>query len=296
MTSISQTTKDLLTKHSFHLKKGLGQNLLTDEACLKRVVEAANLSNDDTVIEIGTGTGILTKELAKAAKKVITFEIDKRIVEIAREYLKDCGNVEIVNDDFLEADPLSYLPLAKGEMPEQREGQRGYKFVANVPYYITTPIIEKILSTPFSCAVLTVQREFAKRMTARPGTKEYGSFTIFVNYYTEPEIVSYIPRSAFLPQPTVGSAIIRLAAKPVGARRDAPLHFFPVVRAAFNQRRKTLRNALMSKFEPEAVDRALKIAGIDPKIRGEKLSITDFERLAGALLISQPSTMSLPTH
>ncbi len=279
MKSTSQLTKDLLTKHSFHLKKGLGQNLLTDEACLKRVIEAANLSKDDTVIEIGTGTGILTKELAKAAKKVITFEIDKRIAEIARQYLKDCNNVEIVDQDFLKSDIGNWKLLA----PSSVEGEIGHlKFVANVPYYITTPIIEKILSTPFSCAVLTVQSEFAERMTAKPGTKEYGSFTIFVNYYTEPEIVSYIPRSAFLPQPTVGSAIIRLAAKPVGARRDAPLHFFPVVRAAFNQRRKTLRNALISKFESEAVDRALKSAGIDPKIRGERLSIDDFVRLAGS--------------
>ena len=215
MKSTSQLTKDLLTKHSFHLKRRLGQNLLTDEACLNRIIEAADLSEEDTVIEIGTGTGILTKELAKTAKKVITFEIDKRIVEIAREYLKDCTNIEIINEDFLTVGAGRNLRLAET-----------VKFVANVPYYITTPIIEKILSTPFSCAVLTVQREFAERMTANPGTKEYGSFTIFVNYYTEPEIVSYIPRSAFLPQPTVGSAIIRLAAKPVGARRDAPLHFF----------------------------------------------------------------------
>ena len=162
MKSIAQTTKDLLTKHRFHLKKGLGQNLLTDEACLNRIVEAAGISKDDTVIEIGTGTGILTMELAKKAKKVITFEIDKRIVEIAREYLKDCANVEIINEDFLKADPASYTlypcPL---------------KFVANVPYYITTPIIEKMLELSFSSAILTVQREFAQRMVAKPGTEQY---------------------------------------------------------------------------------------------------------------------------
>ena len=286
MKSISQTTKDLLTKHNFHLKKGLGQNLLTDEACLNRIVEAANLSKDDTVIEIGTGTGILTKELAKTAKKVTTFEIDKRIVEIAREYLAEMDNIEIINEDFLEADPFSYLPLVKGEMSEQREGQRGYKFVANVPYYITTPIIEKILSIPFSSSILTVQREFAQRMVAKPGTEQYGSFSIFINYFTEVEIVSYIPKSAFLPQPTVGSAVIRLIPRLVRAYSGTPAQeaiLFQIVRAAFNQRRKTLRNALISKFDADKIDKALSKAGIDPKIRGERLSIEDFVKLSGAL-------------
>ncbi|MEK7376292.1 MAG: 16S rRNA (adenine(1518)-N(6)/adenine(1519)-N(6))-dimethyltransferase RsmA [Candidatus Margulisiibacteriota bacterium] len=280
MKSISQLTKDLLTKHNFHLKKSLGQNLLTDEACLNRIVEAADLSKDDTVIEIGTGTGILTMELAKAAKKVFTFEIDKRIVEIAREYLKDCSNIEIINADFLESD-ISHSSLVISHL----------KFVANVPYYITTPIIEKIVGTPHAAAlrvipqtiILTVQREFAQRMVAKPGTEQYGSFSIFINYYTEAEIVSYIPKSAFLPQPTVGSALIRLVPRPVAAHRDAQLQLFQIVRAAFNQRRKTLRNALIAKFDADKIDNALSKAGIDPKIRGERLSIEDFVRLSGAL-------------
>ena len=279
MTSISQLTKDLLTKHNFHLKKGLGQNLLTDEACLNRIVEAAALSKDDTVIEIGTGTGILTKELAKVAKKVITFEIDKRIVEIAKEYLNGIDNIEIINEDFLKSD-ISYSSLVICHL----------KFVANVPYYITTPIIEKIVATPHATSlrmipqtiVLTVQREFAQRMVAKPGTKDYGSFTIFVNYYTEPEIVSYIPKSAFLPQPTVGSAVIKLIPRPVKTHCNASL-LFPIVRAAFNQRRKTLRNALIARFDEDKVDNALSKAGIDPKIRGERLSIEDFVRLSDAL-------------
>lgn len=287
--NISQITKTLLNKHHIHLKKSLGQNLLIDQASLERITSAAQLTKDDVVIEIGTGTGILTKELAKTAKKVITFEIDKKIIEVAKDYLIDCDNVEIKNEDFIKVDMGSVIPAKAGissiypgmpafaGMTAQTSSQT-IKVVANVPYYVTTPIIEKILeSKRFSSAVLTVQREFAERMAAKLGTKDYGSFTIFMNFYTEPEIISYIPRSSFLPQPDVGSAIISLKIRktpPVDVKNEEA--FFKAVRAAFGQRRKTLRNALSSVFDIKEIDSALKKAGIDPKRRGETLSIREF--------------------
>jgi 16S rRNA (adenine1518-N6/adenine1519-N6)-dimethyltransferase len=256
---------------------------LTDQAALSRIINAAELSKEDSAIEIGTGTGILTKELSVHVKNVITFEVDKKIIEVSKEYLSGCNNVTIINEDFLEANPLSFLPLNKGEMSE---GQKGYKIVANVPYYITSPIIEKIIEDKIcvSIAVLTVQREFAERIVAKPGTKDYGSFSIFVNYYCEPEIVSYIPKSSFLPQPDVGSAIIKLK-----FRKEPPVKvkseeiFFKAVRASFGQRRKTLRNALQAKFEVSDIDKALALSGIDPKRRGETLAIQEFANLSNAI-------------
>ena len=273
-TSLSHLTRSLLNKHGFRIKKSLGQNFLTDPVALQRIVDAAEISKDDTVIEVGTGTGILTKELAKLAKRVISFEIDKKVIAVAIDYLVGCNNVEIVDRDFLDAD-LTDIGASK--------------VVANVPYYITTPIIEKIVDHVrtggrLSLAILTVQREFAERMTAKPGTKEYGSFTVFVNYHTEPEIIANIPRSSFLPQPDVSSSIIRLKIRksPIVDVKDEEL-FFKVVRASFGQRRKTLRNCLISKFDVNKVDAALAAAGIDPKRRGETLSIREFAALADQL-------------
>jgi len=244
---------------------------LVDTASLDRIIETADISKEDTVIEIGTGSGILTKEIAKKAKKVISFEIDKRIFEVAKEYLCGMDNIELRNEDFLKAD-LKDLPSAK--------------IVANVPYYITTPIIERIFENKgmFSTVILTVQREFAERMAAKSGTKQYGSFTIFVNYHTEPKIAFYIPRSAFLPQPDVGSAVICMDIRknPKVTVKDEQV-FFEMVRAAFGQRRKTLRNALLSKFGSDLVDKALSDSGIDGKRRGETLSIEEFGELANSI-------------
>ena len=240
---------------------------MVDPASLNRIIEAADISKEDTVIEIGAGSGILTKEIAKKAKKVISFEIDKRIFEVAKEYLCGTDNIDLRNEDFLKAD----LNVSKA------------KVVANVPYYITTPIIERIFENKalFSTVTLTVQREFAERMAAKSGTKQYGSFTIFVNYHTEPEIAFYIPRSAFLPQPDVGSAVIcmDIRKKPKVTVKDENI-FFEMVRAAFGQRRKTLRNALLSKFDSDLVDKALSGSGIDGKRRGETLSIEEFGMLS----------------
>ncbi len=271
--SISQQTKSLLLKHGFHLKKSLGQNLLIDPGSLNRIIGSAGISEKDIILEIGTGTGILTKELAKKAKRVISCEIDKRIFEIANEYLAGIDNVELRNEDFLKTD----IPAAIHRLPLP------IKVIANVPYYITTPIIEKLLKHKelLSEVILTVQREFAERMAAKPGTKDYGSFSVFVNYYTEPNILFNIPRSAFLPQPDVGSAVISLAVRksPAVAVKDEKV-FFEIVRAAFNQRRKTLKKALSAKFRPEIIENALSKSGIDGKRRGETLSIEEFAKIS----------------
>lgn len=286
---LSQQTKTLLLNHNFRLKKSLGQNLLIDPASLRRIIEAAKITKKDTVLEIGTGSGILTKELAKNAGHVISYEIDKRIFEVAKEYLYGIDNIDLRNEDFLKA-TLTPGPSPNGRGVTQSDMVR---VVANVPYYITTPIIEKIIMTNrhdyvkacgrtpqpilISSAILTVQREFAERMAAKPGTKDYGSFTVFVNYHTEPKMLFNIPSSAFLPQPDVGSAVIfmDIRKKPKVDVKDEKI-FFEIVRAAFGQRRKTLRNALSAKFEPEIIDNALSKSGIDGKRRGETLTIEEF--------------------
>ena len=283
---LSHQARSLLLKHGFHLKKSLGQNLLIDPGSLNRIIEASDISEEDIILEIGTGTGILTKELSKKAKKVVSYEIDKRIFEVAKEYLAGIDNIDLRNEDFLKTN----IVAAIHELPLP------VKIVANVPEYITTPRSDKIIiinrnnhlqacgRTPqqilISSAILTVQREFAERMVAKPGTKDYGSFSIFVNYYTEPKILFNIPRSAFLPQPDVGSAVISLAVRkrPAVAVKDEKV-FFEIVRAAFNQRRKTLKKALSAKFPPEMIENALSKSGIDGRRRGETLSIEEFAKI-----------------
>jgi len=260
--SLSEDTKRLLNKHRFTIRKSLGQNFMVDASSLERIIKGAGITKEDTVIEVGTGTGLLTKELSKHAKNVISYELDKKILPIAKEYLAGTDNVELLNADILEA-AISGMDL---------------KCVANVPYYITTPIIEKIIENKehFSSAVLTVQKEFAERMAAAPGTKEYGSFTVFINFYTEPKLLFQIPKTSFLPQPAVGSAVIRLDIRKELLVCVNDKLFFRVVRAAFSQRRKTLRNCLLTVFDPAKTDEALSKAGIDPKRRGETLSIREF--------------------
>lgn len=291
--SISQQAKSLILKHGFHLKKSLGQNLLIDPASLERIIETAKITKEDTVLEIGTGTGILTKELAKKAGHVISYEIDKRIFEAAKEYLglddvragrdrPQQSNIDLRNEDFLKATLTPSLCATPLPLAGEGLGVR-VKVVANVPYYITTPIIEKIFDHKnlFSTALLTVQREFAQRMIASPGTKDYGSFSVFVNYHTDPKILFHIPKSAFLPQPDVGSAVISLDIRqtPKVAVKDEEV-FFKIVRASFNQRRKTLKKALSAKFDPEIIDKALSKSDIDGKRRGETLTIEEFATLA----------------
>lgn len=250
------SVRELLASYNLHPKKRLGQHFLTDPGVLSRLIGAAELKAEDVVLEIGCGLGVLTAELAERVKKVIALEIDPDLILIAKEVLRSFDNINFERADFL----------------KWKEKEKFNKVVANLPYYITTPIIEKLFTLdPLpQLIVLTVQKELAERMIAEPGGKDYGSFTVYVQNRAEVEINSYVPKSAFYPQPGVGSAI--LAMKPL----DRPRYPISeeVVRAAFGQRRKMLRSAL-KKFEVDFAS-----AGIDPRRRAETLSLLEFSVLS----------------
>lgn len=277
--SLSAYTKGLLAKYDFPPKKKLGQNFIIDKASVDRIIAAGDLSNEDTVIEIGTGLGTLTKELAKHAARVISVEYDKILFEIDKELLKDLGNVELIRDDFLMID-LSALA----------KKLKSYKVIGNLPYYITAPIMTKLIEARprFTVAVLTTQKEVAERLTAKPGSKQYGTLSIFVQYGLLVEIDSLIPNSAFYPHPAVSSAVVVLKprVKPIVEVNSEEL-FFNVVHAAFAYRRKTLRNSiLLSKkidIDKDGLDRVLNSIGMDGDRRGETLSMDEFAKLSNAL-------------
>ena len=262
--------RELLRKYDIRLNKDLGQHFLSDTGQLKKISDAATLTKDDIVLEVGTGLGTLTKYLAEKAGFVVSVELDKKMIPAAKEYLKGIDNIEIINADIM-----------KCNIPKLLAGHPGYKHkkvVANVPYYITTPLITLLIGskTKFELIVLTIQNEVAERIVSKPGRKQYGSFTVFVNYYTKPEIKARIPNSAFTPTPKVDSAVLRLNVldKPSVKVKDEKL-FFRMVRGAFNQRRKMLKNALEAAHIkwPESTS-------IDGKRRGETLSIEEFAELA----------------
>lgn len=262
--------RDLLRKYDIRLNKDLGQHFLSDTAQLKKIADAASLTRNDIVLEVGTGTGTLTKYLAEKAGFVVSVELDKKMIPAAEEYLKDIKNVEIINEDIMKCN----IPKILNKYPDLKHR----KVVANVPYYITSPLITLLIGSPadFELIVLTIQEEVGERIVSKPGRKQYGSFTIYVNYYTRPEIISYIPKTCFFPQPKVGSAILKLKVldKPSVEVKDEKL-FFRIVRAAFNQRRKMLKNALEAaniKW-PDGID-------IDGKRRGETLSISEFAKFS----------------
>lgn len=269
-----QELKRLLQKHGFGFSKSLGQNFLCDERILGMIADDAAIGPEDTVLEIGPGAGTLTRVMAKRAKKVIAVEIDRTLLPVLAETL-DGFNAEVINADFLQLDldDLYRLRLCPG-----------FKLVANLPYYITTPIIMKLLESglPYKSLTVLVQREVAQRMAAQPGTPEYGSLTCAVQYYCTARLQSRLPASCFFPPPKVESRVITLT------RRDRPAVdvpdeklFFDIMHAAFAMRRKTFANNLMTAFSlsrPDAMS-LLERAGIDPGIRGEKLSAEDFARV-----------------
>ncbi|EMT45284.1 MULTISPECIES: 16S rRNA (adenine(1518)-N(6)/adenine(1519)-N(6))-dimethyltransferase RsmA [Anoxybacillus] len=277
-------TKEILTKYGFSFKKSLGQNFLIEPNVLHRIVDFAELSEQTGVIEIGPGIGALTEQLARRAKKVVAFEIDQRLLPILDETLSPYGNVSIIHQDILKANVEKVIA-------EQLADVDDIMVVANLPYYVTTPIIMKLLTDrlPIRGMVVMLQKEVAERMAAKPGTKDYGSLTIAVQYYTHAETVMHVPRTVFMPKPNVDSAVIRLL------RREQPaVHvsdeqfFFTVVRASFGQRRKTILNNLMSqlpngKEKKEQIEQALHNAHIDPKRRGETLTIAEFATLSEQL-------------
>lgn len=273
-----RVTKEVVGKFKFKFSKSLGQNFLIDENILCKIVDGAEVSKEDGVLEIGPGIGTLTQFLAEEAGKVVAIEIDKKLIPILGETLKDKSNVEVINQDVLKMD---LHELVKDKFSEQP-----VKVIANLPYYVTTPIIMKFLEekVPVNMIVVMIQKEVADRMQAKPGTKDYGSLSIAVQYYCEPKIIARVPRTAFMPQPNVESTVIRLSVlkEPRVKVKDEEL-MFNMVRAAFGKRRKTLLNALTSSelgFEKEVIKEILSKSNIDEVRRGETLTIEEFAIMA----------------
>ncbi|EZP74854.1 16S ribosomal RNA methyltransferase KsgA/Dim1 family protein [Parageobacillus genomosp. 1] len=277
-------TKEILDQYGFSFKKSLGQNFLIDTNILRKIVDAAEISAETGAIEIGPGIGALTEQLARRAKKVVAFEIDQRLLPILADTLSPYGNVRIIHQDVLKADIHQVIA-------DEFTNVADIMVVANLPYYVTTPIIMKLLTDhlPIRGMVVMLQKEVADRLAAKPGTKDYGSLSIAVQYYTEAEVVMTVPRTVFIPQPNVDSAVIRLIKRkqpPVAVNDET--FFFQVVRASFAQRRKTILNNLVNnlpngKAMKEQIESSLANANIDPRRRGETLTMEEFAALSNAL-------------
>lgn len=279
---IPRNTIEILQKHHFNFQKKYGQNFLIDAGVLEKIVEAAQIEKDDFVLEIGPGIGTMTQYLAERAGHVTAVEIDRALIPVLEETLAGYDNVTIINDDILKVD-------IEGLVREQNAG-RPVKVVANLPYYITTPIIMGLFESrvPLRSVTVMVQKEVAERMKVGPGTKDYGALSLAVQYYAEPEIVAHVPPGCFIPQPGVGSAVIRLNCyeEPPVKTADAE-YMFALIRASFNQRRKTLVNGLSNAsglgISKEKAAEALEKMGLSPTVRGETLTLEQFARLADLL-------------
>lgn len=272
--------RQIIEKHGFRFTKSLGQNFLIDENILRKIVDSAKLTKEDVVIEIGPGAGTLTRALAQEAGKVVAIEIDKSLLPILEETLGDLNNVQMINQDVLKAD--------LHQIVSEQAGTRPVKVVANLPYYITTPIIMRFLEEGIAVESMTVmmQKEVADRIHAKPNSKDYGSLSIAVQYYCDTTIVARVPKGAFVPMPAVDSSVLYLHVKKEQQTvlKDKNL-FFEVVRGAFSKRRKTLLNALStygSLGGKKETQQALTQAGIDAGRRAETLTIEEFAHLANA--------------
>lgn len=272
--------RPLLEKHGFHFSKSMGQNFLIQEWVPKRILQAANISKDFGVLEIGPGIGVLTQELCQAAAKVVSIELDRALLPVLDETLSDYDNVEIVNGDIMKI-PLSQI------LDQKLSGLR-LAACANLPYNITTPVLRLLLeSERFEQTTVMIQKEVAQRICAKPGTPEYGAFTIFVEFYSSPSICFDVPPDCFYPRPKVTSTVITLHKR----NRDISLEdrefLFSITRAAFSQRRKTLVNGLSSlfagKLSKEQLQGIITGCGFAPLVRGETLSLDDFMKLSNAL-------------
>lgn len=277
-----QETIAVLQRHGFNFQKKYGQNFLIDTHVLDKIIGAAQIGPDDFVLEIGPGIGTMTQYLAEAAREVVAVEIDTKLIPILQDTLKEYDNVTVLNEDILKVDIR--------KIAEEKNGGKPIKVVANLPYYITTPIIMGLFESevPLDSITVMVQKEVADRMQVGPGTKDYGALSLAVQYYAEPYIVANVPPNCFIPRPAVGSAVIRLTRyqeKPVKVN-DASF-MFKIIRASFNQRRKTLQNGLYNSSElripKEKTVAALEEMGLTPTIRGEKLSLEEFAQLSDIL-------------
>ncbi|OGX79210.1 MULTISPECIES: 16S rRNA (adenine(1518)-N(6)/adenine(1519)-N(6))-dimethyltransferase RsmA [unclassified Exiguobacterium] len=278
-------TKAILQRHGFSFKKSLGQNFLIDLNILNKIVDAAELGEASGVLEIGPGIGSLTEQSAKRAQKVVALEIDQRLLPILEDTMAPYPNVHVIHGDALELDIRSIV-----EREFLSEGIDDIAVVANLPYYVTTPIIMRLLESriKFRSLVMMIQKEVAERIGAKPGTKAYGSLSIAIQYYAEASVSFIVPKSVFMPAPNVDSAVITLKMRPrpaVDVEDEA--FFFEIARASFAQRRKTILNNLtnhLGKDKKVDLERLLNEAGIDPKRRGETLSLQEFARLADTIL------------
>ena len=277
-----QNTIEILQKYNFNFQKKFGQNFLIDEHVLDKIIRAAEITKDDYVLEIGPGIGTMTQYLACAAREVTAVEIDRALIPILEDTLKEYDNVSIINEDILKVDIAA---LAK-----EKNGGRPIMVVANHRYYITTPIIMGLFEShvPLESITVMVQKEVADRMQVGPGTKDYGALSLAVQYYAEPYIVANVPPNCFIPRPAVGSAVIRLTRyqeKPVKVNDSA--FMFKIIRASFNQRRKTLANGLKNSpeldYTKEEIEAAIEALGRGASIRGEALTLEEFAKLADLL-------------
>ena len=278
-----QNTIAILNKYGFNFQKKFGQNFLIDTHVLEKIIRAANITKDDFIVEIGPGIGTMTQYLCEAAREVVAVEIDKNLIPILEnDTLAEYDNVTVINQEILKLD--------LNKLVEERNGGRPVKVVANLPYYITTPIIMGLFEngTPIENITVMVQKEVAQRMQVGPGTKEYGALSLAVQFYAEPYIVANVPPNCFMPRPNVGSAVIQLTKhkdKPVKVKDEKLM--FKLIRASFNQRRKTLQNGLNNSselnFTKEEIVAAIEEAGLPASVRGEALTLEDFARLSDIL-------------
>ena len=278
--SSHRATKDIVDKHGFKFSKSLGQNFLIDDNVIDKIIDGARVKEGDKVIEVGPGIGTLTREMAKRAEKVVAVEIDKNLIPILKETLADFDNTEVVNEDILKVDI--------NKLVDEKLSGGPVKLIANLPYYITTPIVMKFLEEdiPVTDIVVMVQKEVADRMNAVPSTKDYGALSVAVQYYCDTEIVAKAPRHMFIPQPKVDSTVIGLHIREEKKyKADNEQLFFKTVKAAFGQRRKTLLNSLssMGVLDKAKIKEVLAEAGIDEKRRGETLSLEEFANLSNII-------------
>lgn len=284
MTTLGKPTEtiEILKKYHFNFQKRFGQNFLIDSNILEKIIEAAAITKDDCVLEIGPGIGTMTQYLAESAREVIAVEIDKALIPILKDTLSSYQNVTLINEDILKIDI--------NKLVQEKNQGREIKVVANLPYYITTPIIMELFEShvPLKRITIMVQKEVADRMQVGPGTKDYGALSLAVQYYARPEIITYVSPSCFIPKPGVGSAVLRLdkyEQPPVKAENEAFL--FAIIRAAFNQRRKTLVNGLSNARElgisRQQAEAALQKMQLNPAIRGEALTLQEFAILSNIL-------------
>lgn len=277
-----KNTIEIIQKYEFMFQKKFGQNFLIDTHVLEKIISAAGITKNDCVLEIGPGIGTMTQYLAENAGHVVAVEIDRNLIPILNETLADYDNVTVINEDILRVDIKA--------LAEEYNGGKPIKVVANLPYYITTPIIMGLFESgvPIDNITVMVQKEVADRMKEGPGSKDYGALSLAVQYYAEPEIVANVPPNCFIPRPNVGSAVIRLTRhKEMPVEVKDPALMFKIIRASFNQRRKTLQNGLGNApelpYTKEQIAAAIAEMGLTPTIRGEALSLAQFAQLSDIL-------------